>query len=211
MTTAHLATEIRRKQIVEAARRLITTHGMAALTIQDLADAVDLSEGALYRHFASKEDILLLLVDDIQESLLAMVDQALTGQGTALERLEALLRHHLSYAERRRGVSFIVMAEAMQLTDGTLRRAVDALLQRYLDRVAGVVREAVASGEARPVDPEAAALLFFGMVQASVTRWSIRRRRLSLTEHSAEMWTVYRDGLAAGPAPSRPDTLLEGD
>lgn len=195
MTTTHLDSETRRQQIIDAARRLIVARGMAGLTVQDLAEAVSLSEGALYRHFKTKDDILLLLVDDVEETLLQVVDEVMAGPGSALERLEELLQRHLSYAERRRGVSFIVIAEAMQLGGPRLRRAVSDLVEAYLERVARLVGEAVESGEADPIDPEAGALLFFGMVQANVTLWSLKRRRHPIEEFGTAMWLAYRDGL----------------
>ena len=50
---------IRRQQIIEAARGLITNRGMDAVTMDAIAEAVGLSEGAIYRHFSSKHQILL--------------------------------------------------------------------------------------------------------------------------------------------------------
>src|SRR3989304_863625 len=106
-TTAHTErhpTETRRQEILTEARQIVATHGMHGLTIKSLARATGVSEGALYRHFEGKDEILLGLIDDMEETLFETLEKAEGQGGSALDRLERLLEAHLSYSERRRGV-----------------------------------------------------------------------------------------------------------
>ena len=62
-------TLVRKHQIIEIARDLITTKGMEGITIEAIADAVSISEGAIYRHFTGKIQKLPRLIDDIETDL----------------------------------------------------------------------------------------------------------------------------------------------
>ena len=103
-------TIIRKQQVIEAARRLITDKGMDAVTIDAIAEIVGFSEAAIYRHFSSKQQILLQLIDDLEHDLLAGVAYAQTTEPNALRILECILETHLTGVEGSRGVSFIVLA-----------------------------------------------------------------------------------------------------
>lgn len=77
-------TTIRKQQIIEATRRLITDKGMEAVTIDAIAETVGFSEAAIYRHFSSKQQILLKLISDLEHDLLACVASAQTTEPNAL-------------------------------------------------------------------------------------------------------------------------------
>src|SRR3972149_3611247 len=124
-TTTHTerhSTETRRQEILSEARQIVATHGIHGLTTKNLARATGVSEGALYRHFEGKDDILLGLIDDIEETLFEALEDARDEGGSVLERLERLLGAHLSYSERRRGVSFIVISEVLLNGDRRLKQ-----------------------------------------------------------------------------------------
>ncbi len=78
MTTKRRNTEVRQKQIINAAREMIVKNGSEHVTIRRIARAVGISEAAIYRHFKSKADILYLLADHIEENLVGDIERALT-------------------------------------------------------------------------------------------------------------------------------------
>ena len=128
-------TIIRKQQVIEAARRLITDKGMYAVTIDAIAEIVGFSEAAIYRHFSSKQQILLQLIDDLEHDLLAGVASAQTTEPNALRILEGILETHLTGAEGSRGVSFIVLASAMSFEGIGLSDRIREMLDRYLDSI----------------------------------------------------------------------------
>ena len=113
MSVARQNTLVRQHQIMEAARNLIAIKGMDGVTIDAIAEEVGLTEGAIYRHFTSKHQILSLLVDDIESNLLDTVGRAQLQGASAVDSLRHILEAHLSDVEGHRAVSFIVIAEAM--------------------------------------------------------------------------------------------------
>lgn len=197
MTTVHLDSELRRHQIVQTARKIVATHGMASLTIQELAREVGVSEGAIYRHFKSKDDILLVLIQEIERNLLDIISDSARPHEGAMGQLKHLFQRHFAVSERRNGVSFVIVSEALRFADLQVRQATRVMVEHYLEVVGSIFKRAAADGEIdKNVDTKAAALMFFGMVEASVTLWSFNNRAHPLAQHSSSMWSVFRDGLA---------------
>lgn len=192
----HLNHETRLHQIIAAARELIAGGGVDALTIRGIASKVGVTEAAIYRHVASKEELLLLLLEEVRESLFEAISEATSTDRHALDKLDHMLELHLSYIELRRGISFVVIAEAAQFQEPKVRAAGKRLVEDYISLVEDTVASGVKLGEidAR-VNPSAAATLFFGMIQATVTRWLFDSTAHPLTENVNNLWEMFRASL----------------
>jgi len=198
MTQIRMATEERRRQIVTAARKIIATRGMEDLSIRELAREVGFSEGAIYRHFPSKKDILLLLIDDLEGTLLHAVDRAASEKSEPLESLENVLKAHLSYIEQRRGVSLIVISETLRLSDKNLSKRMFEVVTRYLNRVEELLSQGVKSGQiSQEIDLGTAALTFFAIIHTTVTLWALSDSAFSLAKRHKPLWDSYLASIAA--------------
>lgn len=208
----HLDHETRQHQIIDAAREIIIEGGLASLTVKALATRVGVTVAALYRHVRSKEEVVLLMLTDVRRSLFDAVSGATESDRVALDKLEHLLRLHLSYVESRRGVSFVLLTEALQLGDSDANRAARALVEDYLSLVEAIVAEGQRSGELDPeADAASAAVMFFGMVQATVTRWLFDPAAYPLNERVEEIWRLFRSAvvLRAESVPPSPATAAK--
>ena len=195
-TQTHLDHQTRVAQILEAARELIASGGVDALTVRGISSKIGVTEAAIYRHVESKEEVLILLLDDVRQSLLAAIKEATGTDRRALDKLEHLLQRHLSFIEARRGISFVVIAEAAQFQESRVRQAGRKLVEDYLAVVESIIGKGVESGEVdSAINPSAAATMFFGMVQASVTRWLFDSAGHPLTENVLSLWRLYRAAL----------------
>jgi AcrR family transcriptional regulator len=197
-TNTHLDHETRLNQILTASRELIAAGGVGALTIRAIARKVGVTEAAIYRHVDSKDHVLVLLLEDVRQSVLGTIEETTAPHANALDKLEHILQHHLSYIESRRGISFVVIAEAAQFQEQSVRNAGRKLVEDYLKVVEGFIREGIESGAVNPaINPSAAAMIFFGMVQASVTRWLFDSSAHPLSENVLSLWKLYRASLMA--------------
>jgi AcrR family transcriptional regulator len=196
ITQKHQSTEIRQHQIILAARKLIIKRGSEHIRIKEIADEVGITEGAIYRHFRSKKDILSLLVEEIETDLIGDIEGAEGNDTSALVILEEVLRNHLSAIEQRRGISFLVIAEIISLGDKKLNRKISAAIEKYLDRFKMLLARGIESGELRPdLDLDATATLFFGMVQGLVSIWALNGYNFSLEEQYEPLWQTFRHSI----------------
>ncbi len=205
-------TQVRRRQIIEAARNLIASKGMEGVTIDAIAAAVGLSEGAIYRHFASKQQILLHLIEEIERNLLDMVGEAQLGGGPPLEKLERIMVAHLTYTDSERAVSFIVIAEAIAFEGIGLRSRVSAMLQRYVDSIQQVLQQGVGEGSLPPdLDVEAAAATFLALIQSTAVFRALADYTWSMAEWRSRVWHIYVAGLGAAAGPRRVPMSRDSD
>ncbi len=196
MSQTKLSTELRRQQIVDASRKIIARDGMEALTIREIADEVGISEGNIYRHFMSKKDLLMLLIDDIEKTLLAVVEKAIAEKKEPLESLENVLKAHLSYVEQRRGLSLLVISETLRLPDKDLRSRMSDAVQHYLGRIEEILAQGIKLGQVRPdIAPSAAALNFFALIHATVTLWALSDSGFSLAKRHKLLWNTFLTGV----------------
>src|SRR3989338_7583524 len=105
-------TTIRRQQIVDIIRNIISSKGIEYVTISEIAARIGTSKTAIYRHFKNKRDIVSLLIDNIEETLMEALDKAMVSEDP-VQNLKNVLLAHLTYARERRGTSFIVIMGAI--------------------------------------------------------------------------------------------------
>ena len=186
----------KQKQIVESARSIISSKGIEKLTIHEIAKDLGVTDGALYRHFKSKKEIISLLIEDIERTLLNTVRDTASKTSNPVNKLENILVSHLSYAEQRKGVSFIVINEALNLQDKILKRKMLKVIHKYLKEIKSILLEGVEAGKIRKdVDSVSASIAFFGMVQSMVTLWALSNFRYPLKKHYLELFDIYKKGV----------------
>ncbi len=161
----------RKEQIVNAARKLVIRVGSENVTVRRIAEEVGFTEAAIYRHFKSKKDILYLLVENIENSL---ISDLVTGGDQDGDVLESILLHHLSSIEKRRGISFQVIAEIISLGDDKLNRRIYDTIERYIKELKNILKKEVSKGKLRSdIDLDATAFLIFSVVQGLSNIWTL--------------------------------------
>jgi len=196
MVQRRVNTLIRRRQIINAARKLIIKYGSEHVTVRKMAKEIGVSEGAIYRHFKSKRDILSLLLDDIENTLLAELELKATGSPYTLEALESVITTHMSHVIQRRGTSFQVIAEIISLGDKRLNKKAYGVINKYTGRIKDILSEGVKAEVIRQdIDLDAAATLFFGMTQGMVNTWALSDYSFNLKQKYASLWSVLREAI----------------
>jgi len=160
--------------IVDAAKRIIISKGLENLTIRLIAREISVTEGALYRHFKSKHEIISLLIDDIESSLLTAIERPAFSSVGPVEKLKRIFRSHISNAEQRKGMTLIIINESFTLRDRKIKKKMLVVMSRYQEILKSVLQEGIKLKKInRNVDVDAAGIAFFGMVQSAVTFWAL--------------------------------------
>ncbi len=161
----------RKEQIVNAARKLVIEVGSENVTVRRIAEEVGFTEAAVYRHFKSKKDILYLLVENIEKSLLSDLTTRENRNGDVLE---TVLLRHLSSIEMRRGISFQVIAEIISLGDDKLNSRIYDTILKYVEELKTLLRKEIIRGKLRKdIDIDSTALLMFSVMQGISNIWTL--------------------------------------
>lgn len=188
-------TTVRRQQIVDVIRDIISSKGIEYVTINEIATSIGTSKTAIYRHFKSKQDILSLLIDNIEETLMEALDRAMVGEDP-VQNLKNILLAHLTYARERRETSFIVIMGAMQFSDVSIREKISQVIEKYLLKIEKILKGAIKLGLIKKdINPRISAIAFLGLIQATVTVWSYKNFNFVPEKTHAQLWNIYRQGI----------------
>ena len=193
---SRLPTEARQAEIVAAALQLARATSPPLITTADLAAAVGVSQGAVFRHFANKDAIWTAVMQWVRTQLLAALDDAAAAATQPLPALEAVFKAHLRFVVAHPGVPRIIFHELQHPDETAVKREVRALLQAYRALLLRLLGEAARRGElAAGVDPEAAAALFVGAVQGLVMQSMAAGRPIPLKTGADAVFSLLRRGL----------------
>lgn len=186
----------RRVATVESVVQLAAIHNPSEITTTAIAAHMGLSQGALFKHFPSKDAILLAVMEWVAESLLARVDQAMKDAATPLLALEALFLTHAEFVAAHPGVPRLVFGELQRAKRSAPGRMVQTLQRRYADRVAKILADAKERGELDPtIDVEAAAILFVGSIQGLVLQSLLSGDLEGILREAPRVFRIYRRGV----------------
>ncbi|PIW08110.1 MAG: TetR family transcriptional regulator, partial [Comamonadaceae bacterium CG17_big_fil_post_rev_8_21_14_2_50_60_13] len=172
---AKQATEVRQAHLVAAAIALAARRSPADITTTDLARMVGISQGAVFKHFASKEAIWLAVLDWTATTLMARLEAAAQGVRDAvpseLSALRAVFLAHVDFVMAYPGVPRVIFQELQSARDTALKAQVRSLMQRYRKLLQNLLQQAhKEQGLHADIDLNAAAVLFIGSVQGLVTQ-----------------------------------------
>lgn len=193
-----LPTKERQAEIVAAALRLASVSSPALITTGDIAEAVGVTQGAVFKHFPTKDAIWLAAMQWVRESLLDALGAAIDGAGTPSDALEAMFRAHVAFVIAHPGVPRFIFHELQQAADSPAKQEVRALLQAYRKRLLGVLGQAVAQQRiGADVDAEAAATAFIGLVQGLVMQSMLTGRPTAMRQQADGVFALYLRGIGA--------------
>lgn len=196
LTATRLPTEARQAEIVAAALRLAQDSSPAAITTSDLARAVGLSQGALFKHFSSKEAIWLAVMVWVAEHLLRSLNEAAQQAATPLEALRSVFDAHVDFVVRNPGVPRVIFHELQQPVDSPLKQQVRGLMQGYLQLLLRLLKAAVQRGDAMAdLDVPAAATLFVGIVQGLVMQSMLSGQISTMRAEAPRIFHLYLRGI----------------
>ena len=138
----------RRAELVAAATRLFSRRGYHGTSMKLLADSLGMLKGSLYAHIGSKEELLYDVVADGAERFLTRAHAAAALEGSASERLEALLVGHIETAIEHLDAATVFLNEWRYLSDD-LRADVQGKRDIYEGLVRAIVTDGISSGEFR--------------------------------------------------------------
>jgi len=175
------------KAIRAAAVALIARQGYEAVSMRQLAEAVGVQAGALYRYFPNKQAMLASLMVDHMERLLGAWRAARPAGADPVARLDAFAGFHVRYHIDRRDEVFVNYMELRSLEPEN-RAAVVALRDAYERDLRTILQDGLDAGRFAPLDPALTSMGLIAML-TGVTMWRRSNGRLGAAEIAAR----YRD------------------
>ncbi|MGD9486998.1 MAG: TetR/AcrR family transcriptional regulator [Calditrichaceae bacterium] len=182
----------RKQQIAKAAMKIIASEGVQSLVMIKIAKLIGLTDAALYKHFNTKNDMLLFMVEEIENSLINNIEKKIDMQADACDKLKSILFVHLSFIEKNIGIPRVLFSEAIQFQDKRLRDKIAGIITQYMEYIKNIIQQAVDKGCVRKdLDVEAAAIMYMGIIQATFILWSTSDFSFPLTGKVDQLWATF--------------------
>ena len=188
--------EIRKQEIIESAMRLMFKTGPRGVTIKNLAQENQISEGAIYRHFKDKQAILLGLVGMFERNLMEAIERPIKANDNPLERLKEIMKTHMLVTQQKRGMLFAITAESIYFNDDLLRRRILEVIERYKKQIRQILVQARNQGQLRSkVSLDAVSLTFFSLIQAAIVQYALTNYTVTPITKFSTLWNVFLMGI----------------
>lgn len=157
----------RKQQILETLAKMLESPKREKITTASLAAKLDVSEAALYRHFAGKAQMFEGLIEFIEQSLFGLINKITSEETNGLAQVQRIVSVLLMFAEKNPGMTRVLIGDALVNEDDRLQVRINQLF----DRVESTLKQSLRIAETqsgRKLEPEAQANLIISYV---IGRW----------------------------------------
>ena len=175
----------RKDQILQTLAQMLENPAGEKATTAALAARIGVSEAALYRHFRGKADMFEGLIEFIEQTLFVLVNKITSEEKSGVRQLESILSILLAFAQKNRGMTRVLVGDALVNEDERLQTRINQLHERLEAAVKQALRFGVSQGEiAQEVDIAAQANLMMSFVTG---RWH-QFARSGFKRDPVELW-----------------------
>ncbi len=164
----------RQQQIMNASIELIAEQSIQGLTIKNIAKKIKLTEGAIYRHFSSKNDILLGILQSFKDVSKKTLVESCTSDMPALEQIKSIFTHNVQYFNEKPAVTAVIFSEGIFQNDAHLSKEVFILLEMHERALNCIIERGQKQNEIRnDIDEKELTRVFIGSIRYVVKKWRL--------------------------------------
>jgi len=173
----------RKLQILQVLAQMLQDPAGERITTAALAHKLDVSEAALYRHFASKAQMFEGLIEFIESSIFGVANKITSEEENGLKQLHAILMMLLGFAEKNPGMTRVLIGDALVYEHQRLQARINQLHDRIEATLRQCLRVAATQGHEEP-EPAARANMLLCYVAG---RWH-QYAKSGFKRLPTEMW-----------------------
>lgn len=199
-TPTKLPADERRAVTVEAVIALAGSQNPNDITTAAIAKHMNLTQGALFRHFPTKDSIWESVMQWVAARLLARIDSAAEGIESPMAAMQAMFMSHIDFVAEHPGVPRMMFGQLQNTEATAAKKMAQTLIQRYAERLCLRIEQGKALGEISPaVNTQAAATLFVGTVQGLVMQSMLSDDMPRMRADAPGVFAIYQRGLRLNP------------
>lgn len=160
----HQSTEIRQEQIKQAVLDIIFTDGLKNLSTRNLAKRIGMSEGTIFRHFPTIQDIILSIIADFQTELIGSLSVIANSTVEPEQRLNDFLCTTVKYLTENKGITILLLSEASHKNDANLKNKLQQIFNNQKELISKIILDGIAIGKwDETIGVENVAMLYMGI------------------------------------------------
>jgi len=188
----------RKHQILQVLAQMLEDPAGERVTTAALAARLEVSEAALYRHFRSKAQMFEGLIEFIEQTVFALINRITSEEKSGVRQLEAVIGVLLAFAQKNRGMTRVLIGDALVNEDSQLQVRINQLH----DRLEAVLKQALRFGVtqkeiAADVDVTAHANVLMCFVTGRWHQYAKSGFKRDPVELWAKQWRLLMEGVIA--------------
>ena len=188
----------RRHQILQTLAQMLEHPAGEKVTTAALAARLSVSEAALYRHFKGKAEMFEGLIEFIEQTLFALINRITGEEKSGLRQLEGIMAVLLGFAQKNRGMTRVLIGDALVNEDNRLQLRINQLHDRLEAALKQALRFGVSQKEIAPeVDITAQANLLMSFIAGRWHQFAKSGFKRDPAELWAKQWRLLMEGAIA--------------
>lgn len=189
-------TDRRQQQIKKAVLEIIAEEGLHNLSTRKLAKKIGFTEGAIFRHFETKRDIIKGIIDDVSRDLIGTLRNIVIGPAKSEEKLFNYLCENVKYLKENRGITILLFSEATHLGDQELKEKLNQILLKQKRFIIKMVKEGMAEGVwDKKIKAEDIATLYMGIPITYNIEFVLNKNRVNIDKFCKRMFNLILKSL----------------
>jgi len=183
----------RKTEIINAAAKLFKEKGYSAITMRDIAQAMDIKAASLYNHIKSKQEILALIIIEIAEEFTNTISQIVISDESNIQKLEKVIQLHIDITLRNSDALACLNNDWMHLASAELNYFIK-MREDYEDSFRSIILNGIANGEIKNLNTE---VIIFSILSTLRTLylWYGKKKSLNPTVLKSNMKQVLLTGI----------------
>lgn len=187
----------RQTEIVEAAFELISTKGIQGVTIKNISKIIGISEAAIYRHFDSKTDILLGILDGFKDMATMLSEIMAANNDTAIGKISFIFDKMLELFTETPSIVSVIFSEEIFKNEEVLRTRITEIVNIHSQTIEDIVGNGQIENNVRnDIDKKSIALIALGSFRLLVKKWDMNNHNFDLRTEGNKLINVLRKVLA---------------
>jgi TetR/AcrR family transcriptional regulator, cholesterol catabolism regulator len=183
----------RKSEIVHSAAQLFKAKGFSAVTMRDIAQAMDIKAASLYNHIKSKQEILVLIIIEIAEEFTLNMSQIVNSEQNTIQKLEKIIQLHIDITLRDADLLACLNNDWMHLENENLNYFLK-MREDYEQNFRKIVKAGIASNQIKNLNPE---VIIFSMLSTLRTLylWYGKKKTINEKTLKSNMIQVLLNGI----------------
>lgn len=178
----------RQTEIIEAAAKLLTTVGVSGLTIKNLAKEMQFSESAIYRHFQSKEEIILTMLDYVLTGVSNETIAAMSADLSPADMLKLLFQKHFAFFHQHPYLTVVIFSDGLLEESKRINEKILLIMNSRKIIMEPLVVQAQANGElTKNLSAEDIVHIIMGAVRLLMFQWRVSQFGFDINKRGTEL------------------------
>ncbi len=183
----------RKQEIIQVAASLFKEKGYSAVSMRDIAQAMDIKAASLYNHISGKQEILSTLIVKVAEAFTSEMSQIISTSLTPIQKIKKVIEIHIEITVNYSENIATLNNDWMHLEGDELKRVVK-MREDYEENFRSIIKQGISEGELKPQHPE---VILFSILSTLRTLylWNEKRGKMDVNILKKDMVAVLIKGI----------------